>query len=69
MLTPKRDEFAVDNSAVVDKVHGVRLRLLRDGAEVDSTTLWSEPGRPVEGAMFIELNASEGVDHDGTHPS
>ena len=65
--TPQRDEFAVDAEENVEKVYGVRLRLLRDGAEVDSQTLWSEPGKPVKGAMFIKLDSLPGASHEGEH--
>ena len=58
--TTKQDDFAIDPKeelATTNKVYAVRLRLLRDGAEVDSKTLWSEPGKKVAGTMFITLDA------------
>lgn len=67
MLTPQRDEFAVDSEDNVEAVYGVRLRLLRDGVEVDRQTLWSEPGKPVKGAMFIKLDRLSGASHEGEH--
>jgi hypothetical protein len=67
MPAPQRDAFAVEDSAAENAVYGVRLRLLRDGAEVDSKTLWSEPGGPVQGAMFIELDRLPATNDQNEH--
>ena len=49
MTTPTDDEQVA---------HGARLRLLRDGAEVGSQTIWARPGHPVEGVFLIRLETS-----------
>ena len=72
ILTPQRneDEFGLnidDDTDAANRVYAVRLLLLRDGAEVSSQTLWSEPGQPVKGKMFIELDAQPDTHHDDAH--
>ena len=61
------DSEEADADHGVNAVYGVRLRLLRDGAEVDSQTLWSEPGKPVKGKMFIELDRPPSADPHHEH--
>lgn len=51
-------------TADANTVYGVRLRLLRDGAEVDSRTLWSQPGSPVDGVFPIQLDQPVTTDHE-----
>ena len=66
------NEFHVQTTtppADPNAVHGVRLRLLRDGAEVDSRTLWSQPGKPVEGVFPIQLDRPWADDREHAHAS
>jgi len=61
-LELEKNEFRIQVRTPGDNpnaVRGVRLRLLRDGAEVASETLWSEPGQPVDGVVRINIEGAE----------
>ena len=65
-----KNEFHIEMTTPADEIdvaHGVRLRLLRDGAEVAASTLWAEPGLPVKGILPIQLDDSPATEHDDSH--
>jgi hypothetical protein len=39
-----------------------RVRILRDGVSIGDSTLWSEPGQPVEGVVTVEVEPEPVVD-------
>ena len=69
-LVLEKNEFHIRTTTTpedISMIHGMRLRLLRDGEEIDRHTLWSQPGRPVEGVFPIYLEGSAESEHADAH--
>jgi hypothetical protein len=69
-----KNEFfvkAVPADSNVDVSRAVRVRVLRDGEPISESTLWSEPGLPVQGKvdLVVPASAAPSDDHDHTAES
>jgi len=45
----------------------VRVRILRDGLPIAEQTLWSDPGKPVEGQVLVTVPTKEAHGHTYDH--
>lgn len=45
----------------------VRVRIFRDGRPIAEQTLWSDPGKPVEGQVLVTVPAEEAHGHTHDH--
>ncbi len=51
-----------------DTSHAVRIRLLRNGLPIAEQTLWSDPGEPVRGTVFLDVpEALREDEHEDDH--